>query len=125
MNAFERKSIEHFNQEADVYDNSFDGRTTEKYKALLLEEIRIKPHDCVLDVGCGSEGFLKMLSDKCVIEGYGVDIAEKMIEDARKNCPDMTFEVTSCEAYVIPEPYVRCHNRLCGIASFPGSKSIR
>jgi len=97
MKTFEQKTTENFNRKADNYDRTFDGWFTERYKRLLLEEIKIKPHDRILDIGCGNGTFLKMLSGQFVIEGYGVDIAGKMIENARKNCPDMTFEVNSCE----------------------------
>lgn len=101
--SFEQKSREHFNREADDYDDSFDGRTTERYKILLLEEIRVEPHGSVLDVGCGNGRFLKQLSERCAIDGYGVDIAEKMVENARKNCPGMTFEVSGCECTPFPD----------------------
>ena len=97
MNTFEQRSRDNFNRKADDYDNTFDGRFAEKYKGFLLEEIKIQPHDSVLDVGCGNGRFLEMLSDKHDIEGYGVDIAEKMIDNARRNCPGMTFEVNGCE----------------------------
>lgn len=38
-----------------------------------------------------------MLYGKCPIIGYGVDISEKMIENARMKCPGMTFETAGCE----------------------------
>ncbi|HWQ88417.1 MAG TPA: methyltransferase domain-containing protein [Desulfitobacteriaceae bacterium] len=97
MKTFEEKSREWYNRIADNYDNTFDGRFTEKFKKLLLEEIKIKPGESILDVACGNGRLLKMLASKYAIKGYGVDLAEKMIENARKNCPDMVFEVNSCE----------------------------
>lgn len=97
MKTFEQKSKENFNRKTDDYEHTFDGRFTESYKSLLLEEIKINPNDSILDVACGNGKFLKMLSDKCAIKGYGVDIAEKMVENARKNCPGMTFKVGSSE----------------------------
>lgn len=97
MKTFEEKTRESFNRIADNYDNTFAGRFSENYKRFLLEEINIKPNDSILDVGCGNGTFLKILSGKCAIKGYGVDLSEKMIENAKKKCPDMTFEVSSCE----------------------------
>ncbi|HWQ88995.1 MAG TPA: methyltransferase domain-containing protein, partial [Desulfitobacteriaceae bacterium] len=94
MKTVEEKSRDWYNRIADNYDNLFEGRFTEKFKKLLLEEIKIKPNDSILDVACGNGRLLKMLASKYAIKGYGVDITEKMIENARKNCPDMVFEVT-------------------------------
>ena len=97
MKTFKDKSRESYNRKADDYDNTFDGKFTLKFKKLLLEEIKIKPMDSILDVACGNGTFLKMLSSKCDIKGYGIDISEKMIENAKKICPDMTFEISSCD----------------------------
>lgn len=96
MKTFEDKSRESYNRKADDYDNTSDGKFTEKFKELLLEEITAENKN-VLDVACGNAAFLKMLSDKYDIRGYGIDISEKMIENAKKRCPDMTFEISSCE----------------------------
>lgn len=96
MKNFDEKSRENYNQNANDYDNTFDGKFTEKFKRLLLEEVVINTNDSVLDVACGNGTFLKMLSGKYNIRGYGIDISENMIENARRKCPDMTFEVTGC-----------------------------
>jgi ubiquinone/menaquinone biosynthesis C-methylase UbiE len=57
----------------------------------------VKPKDKVLDVACGNGKLLEMLYGKCPIVGYGVDISEKMIENAGMKCPGMTFAVSGCE----------------------------
>jgi ubiquinone/menaquinone biosynthesis C-methylase UbiE len=97
MKTFEDKSRESYNGKADDYDNTFDGKFTVRFKELLLEEIIAKTNNSILDVACGNATFLKMLSNKYDIKGYGIDISEKMIENAKKRCPDMTFEISSCE----------------------------
>lgn len=97
MDPFEEKSKKHYNRIADHYDESFDGKFTVKFKNILLDEIRIKPGDCVLDVACGNGTLLKMISERYAMKGYGVDIAEKMIENARIKCPEMVFEVKPCD----------------------------
>jgi len=97
MKTFDQKSRESYNIKANDYDNTFDGKFTEKFKKLLLEEIKIKSNDSILDVACGNGSLLKMLSNKCDIKGYGIDISEKMIENAKSKCPDMIFEVNGCE----------------------------
>ena len=51
----------------------------------------------ILDVACGNATFLKMLSNKYSIKGYGIDISENMIKNAKKNWSDMIFEVSNCE----------------------------
>lgn len=97
MKAFEDKSRESYNLKADDYDKTFDGKYTLKFKELLLEEIIVGTNNSILDVACGNATFLEMLSQKHDIKGYGIDISEKMIENAKKRCPDMMFEVSGCE----------------------------
>jgi ubiquinone/menaquinone biosynthesis C-methylase UbiE len=97
MKTFEDKSRESYNRKADDYDKTFDGKFTVKFKELLLEEIIAEANNNILDVACGNATFLKMLSSKYDIKGYGIDISEKMIENAKKRCPDMAFKISSCE----------------------------
>lgn len=97
MKTFEEKSRESYNRKADDYDNTAEGKFTVNFKKLILEEIKIKPNDSILDVACGNGTFLKMLSRKCDIRGYGIDISERMIENAKKRCSDMTFEISTCD----------------------------
>ena len=91
MKTFSEKSRESYNKKANDYDNTFDGKFTMKFKRLLLENITIKENYSILDVACGNGTFLKMLSNKYDINGYGIDISEKMIENAKAKCPNMDF----------------------------------
>ncbi len=102
METYEEKSRKNYNRIADNYDDSFDGKFTMKFKEFLLEESISNPNDTVLDVACGNGTLLKMISERCAIRGYGIDISENMIENAKRKCPDMTFEVTSCEHSSFP-----------------------
>ena len=52
----------------------------------------------VLDVACGNGTLLKMLADRYGIIGYGTDISENMIENARRKNPGMIFETAGCES---------------------------
>ncbi len=97
MKNFAEKSRNSYNQKADDYDNSLEGQFTVKFKELLLEEIIVEANDNILDIACGNATFLNMLSKQHKINGYGIDISEKMIENAKKKCPSMTFEVSGCE----------------------------
>ena len=51
---------------------------------MLLEEIQAERGERVLDVACGNGTLLGMLAEKFGIAGYGADISEKMIENARR-----------------------------------------
>lgn len=98
MRNFEKKSIQSYNEKADNYDNTFDGKFTVRFKQLLLQEVDIRSNNTVLDVACGNGTFLKKLSDMYNINGYGIDISEKMVANARIIAPDMSLEVASCTA---------------------------
>ncbi len=97
MNRYNEKSVRSYNEKADHYDNTFDGRFTLEFKNKLLEEIRVNRGACVLDVACGNGTLIKMLADQYGIIGYGTDISEKMIENARRKNPGMVFETAGCE----------------------------
>lgn len=103
MKNYRQESRESYNRKADHYNQTFDGWFTRSYKQMLLAEMQVNPHDRVLDVGCGNGTLLKLLAGRYPIDGYGADIAEKMIEMARINCPDMTFAVSSCENIPFPD----------------------
>lgn len=96
MNPFEEKSRNNYNLIADDYDSTPEGRYTDKFKQLLSREIIIRPGDRVLDAACGNGTLLKMISRKWDIKGYGIDISERMIDNARAKCPGMVFEVGTC-----------------------------
>ncbi|MEQ8155559.1 MAG: class I SAM-dependent methyltransferase [Clostridiaceae bacterium] len=97
MKSFDEKSRDSYNRKANNYDNTFDGKFTEEFKKLLFDEIIIEENDSILDVACGNGTLLKMVSDKYNIKGYGIDISEKMIENAKRKCPDMIFKTSRCE----------------------------
>ena len=97
MNKFEKRSMIAYNKKADNYDNTSDGKFTLKFKNMLLQMIDVKDDNTVLDVACGNGRFLKMLSDKYSFNGYGTDISDKMIEQAKLLNPSMDFSVGSCE----------------------------
>jgi ubiquinone/menaquinone biosynthesis C-methylase UbiE len=97
MRNYNEKSRESYNKLADHYDSSFEGRFTLDFKNLLLEEISAGPGTRVLDVACGNGTLLSMLAKKFGIAGFGVDISEKMIENARLKYPEMAFVTAGCE----------------------------
>jgi len=97
LNKYERRSAVAYNKKAADYDNSREGKFTLEYNMLLSEIVKIKAGDAVLDVACGNGRLLKMFADQYSFDGYGVDISEKMIEQAKSLNPSIKFVVGPCE----------------------------
>jgi ubiquinone/menaquinone biosynthesis C-methylase UbiE len=98
MNKFEQRSVRSYQKKADHYDDTFDGRFTLEFKEHLLRIVTVPAGGRVLDVACGNGRLLQMLALKHDFEGYGVDISEKMAENAQNLNPSMTFRQAGCDA---------------------------
>ena len=98
MNKYEKRSIQSYQKKADHYDDTFDGRYTREFKERLLRTVAIPAGGRVLDVACGNGRLLEMLSKKYDFAGYGVDISEKMVENAARLNPSMDFAQAGCDA---------------------------
>ena len=98
MANFKDKSRAAYNEKAANYDYSDEGRFTQKFKDMLLSIITLKENSNVLDVACGNGSLLAALNKKTKINGYGIDIAEKMIENAITKNPGMEFHAADCES---------------------------
>lgn len=105
MNRFERRSIRSFGKIADHYDDTVEGRYTLPFKQQLLAIVAVPAGGRVLDVACGNGRLLEMLARKHDFDGYGVDISDKMIENARRINPAMTFEQAGCGALPFPDAH--------------------
>jgi len=92
------KSRNAYNKKADHYDSTFDGRFTQEFKNLLTATIVLPDKCSVLDVACGNGSLLFGLNKIKSINGFGIDIADRMIENAATLNPDMKFQVSGCEA---------------------------
>lgn len=97
MNKFEQRSKNSYNKKATNYEGTFDGKFTVKFKNLLLDSVRIPGNGNVADIACGNGRLLKMLADKQSFHGYGADISDRMIEQAKALNPDMEFYVAGCD----------------------------
>lgn len=97
MNKFERRSKESYNKKAINYDDTFDGKFTKKFKQIILDSLDVKDGDRLLDVACGNGRLLQMLSKKADIKGFGADISEKMINEAKRQNPTASFYVAGCD----------------------------
>jgi len=86
-----------FDKMASTYDDHIGGKYLERFYRLLLSHVNIEPGSTVLDVGCGTGTILRRLADKSDIQGFGIDIEEKMIDIAKRKCPDMNIQISSCE----------------------------
>ena len=107
MADFNAKSKAAYNQKADNYDNTHDGRFTKKFKQLLVSEIVLNKTANVLDVACGNGSLLVALSKKTPINGFGIDIADRMIENAVIKNPGMVFRVAGCESIPFDDCSIR------------------
>ncbi|GAP16132.1 methylase [Longilinea arvoryzae] len=96
MDIHEERSMKSYNQKADNYDDTPDGKFTYRFKEQLVKIIRIPEGGSVLDIACGNGRLLQMLSRGHHFSGYGVDISEKMVENARRIDPGMVFETARC-----------------------------
>lgn len=86
-----------FDRRAAKYDEGFEGRFSRRFYRLMLGQVKLKPGDIVLDVGCGTGILLRKMSDICPINGYGIDVEANMIAEAKQKCPDMNIQIAKCE----------------------------
>lgn len=80
---------------AELYDNTFeDIGVREDELRWLVNQLGDVSESRILDIGCGNGAFLSKLASG-IQEGVGVDISEKMLEQARKRNaaqPHLTFQ---------------------------------
>lgn len=86
-----------FDARADYYDTEFEGKLSEKFYSLVIENVTVFDGVRILDVGCGTGTILQRLSKQCHIYGAGIDVEEKMLKHARKKCPNMDIRCCSCD----------------------------
>lgn len=97
MNKFEQCSKSSYDKKAENYDSTFDGKFTVKFKEMMYNSVSVNSNDTIADIACGNGLLLHRLAEKNSFCGYGVDISEKMIEQAQKLNPDMKFYVSGCD----------------------------
>lgn len=97
MNEFEQRSRNSYDKKAEKYDLTLDGKFTVKFKEIMCDSVNINENDAVADIACGNGRLLYNLAKKNSFLGYGIDISEKMVDEARKRNPDMKFYVSGCD----------------------------
>ena len=85
-----------FDKSAARYDGAY-GNASRRFYRLLLSQVELKQGAAVLDVGCGTGAILRNMADVCPINGYGIDMSENMIEEAKRKCPEMNIQISRCE----------------------------
>jgi 2-polyprenyl-3-methyl-5-hydroxy-6-metoxy-1,4-benzoquinol methylase len=86
-----------FNKIADLYQARF--MDVSAYAAELDNFINLLTHpsSSVLEIACGPGNITKyVLSKRPNLNIHGIDLAPRMVELARLNCPGSTFEVMDC-----------------------------
>jgi len=87
------------------YSQITDGFSVEKYRMQLVSEILKKRSfvSSLLDIGCGPGTFLGLCG--FVENKLGIDFSEAMIAFAKKQYPDIAFDIVSIEEYVTDVKY--------------------
>lgn len=81
------KTKKHFDETAADYNNSSDGRFVKPMYKALVAEIEQAGGGKLLDIGCGNGNLFGMVNNDS-LELYGVDLSEKMIEEAQAGYSD-------------------------------------
>lgn len=84
-NIFKENSKMNYNRQAEIYDESGDGKFVAPMYGEIVNRIRSANPKKLLDVGCGTGNVLIKLDTNEELSLYGLDISEKMIETAKKN----------------------------------------
>jgi trans-aconitate methyltransferase len=75
-----------------------------KYGASLLELLAPRAGERVLDLGCGT-GHLSARIAEAGAQVVGIDSSVSMVDEARRNYPQLRFEVADARAFGLSEPF--------------------
>jgi Methylase involved in ubiquinone/menaquinone biosynthesis len=93
-----------FGERADKYDAGMEGKFLKKFYDSMEQFVKVKKGDKLLDAACGTGAILERFKDKG-IEGYGIDIDDRMLQVARGKLPGMDFTACSCDAMLYDNEY--------------------
>lgn len=86
------KTKDYFNQIAEDYDSSADGKFVKRmYGEVVRQIMEVRP-GTLLDLGCGNGNVLLAVGRQYPASLYGLDISEKMIAEAGKRLGELTAE---------------------------------
>ena len=75
-----------------------------RYGADCLELLSPQPSDRILDLGCGTGQLTQEIAALCAI-AIGIDKSPTMVEQARKNYPNLRFEVADATNFHFEESF--------------------
>lgn len=74
-----------FDKHAKKYDETIIYKNPRNNYEIMLKKLDLVEGSSILDVGCGTGGMLKLITDKYQnIKAYGIDLSDEMIKIARK-----------------------------------------
>lgn len=98
-----KQTIKTFNYLSKNYDKSLSGYNPRKNYKLIIDEIKLKKGNTLLDVGCGTGEILKKLSTKYInVKLYGIDISQEMLKIAKKKDKLSKIKYICCDAESLP-----------------------
>ena len=102
---YKKKSRKHFNKQAAIYDQTWDGKYCRQMYDSVLAKIRQFPFISLLDVGCGSGTMLAMLKKEYpASEAFGIDLSDQMIVQAKMHLdPDIQIQTGDVESMPWPD----------------------
>src|SRR3989338_11199608 len=97
MKNLEQINVKFFNLIAGYYDFFF-GNWIRKTKKKAINVVKIKDNSKILDAGCGTGNFLKILENsKKNLSLYGIDISREMLRIAKGKLNKPKLEIKSVE----------------------------
>ena len=88
---YRQKSKRTFDSDAQVYDDTANGKHSSKLYSTVVKSIESVKYDALLDVGCGTGNVLALLPNKKSLSG--IDLSDEMIKVAQKRLPNVNFVV--------------------------------
>ncbi len=86
-NLIKRRNRKLFNRWASTYDFGLFQFWMKKFQVPAIKEIDFSKKPRILDISCGTGELLRSLAKTGKSKLYGVDIAQKMLDKARKKLP--------------------------------------
>ena len=102
---YKKKSRRHFNKQAAIYSQTWDGKYCRQMYDTVLVKISQFPFKSLLDVGCGSGTMLAMLKKEYpALEPFGIDLSDQMIVQAKMHLdPDIQLQTGDVESMPWPD----------------------
>jgi trans-aconitate methyltransferase len=69
----------------------------------LVDLLDPQPGESILDLGCGSGQLTQAIADRSATV-IGMDSDAAMVEQAQRNFPTLTFQVTDARSFTLPQP---------------------